>query len=196
MQAKDTTPFNAFAIVCLIPLTVLVGAAFAASYSIPSGEERLRAEAEAAKAERAASVPNAVPLEAMAQEDGGQDDAATGDADQAPDLDQHMDTLQDGMKALRRMIGKEDKQADALKLCAELQAASLASLAFEPEMTRAIDDKVARTESRVGYQRRMVEVYDTLLQLELAFTKGDDAQQKELYKALGKQKQSGHDAYQ
>ena len=173
-------PFQAFAIVCLIPLSVLTVTAVAAAYGIPKGADRVE------------RIPFEAPA-AVAQDADAQD----ADADEKDDpMDEHMSVLQDGMRGMRRMLGKDDQREAALELVGKLQASAVACFDILPHTTKEIEDPAARAESRIGYQRRMVEVYDTLLQLELAFHQGDAAKQKELYKALGKQKQSGHDAYQ
>ena len=177
-------PFQAFAIVCLIPLSVLTVTTVAAAYGIPKGADRIQ---------KIAAVTETAPVVAIVQDDADVQDA---DSDKADPMDEHMSVLQDGMRSMRRMLGKAEQKDAALELVGKLQVSAVACFDILPATTKEIEDPKAKAESRIRYQRRMVEVYDTLLQLELAFHQGDADKQKELYKALGKQKQSGHDAYQ
>ena len=145
--------------------------------------------------ERAAVAQGAGDQEIQGQDDKPKPDGSHEESHDESPLVKNMEVMQTNLKALRRMLGKVEKQADALQAVDALQGAARACLVFEPDSSSAIEDSALRAESRIGYQRRMVEVYDVLLQLELAIHKGDGAQQKTLYKALGKSKQAGHDAY-
>jgi hypothetical protein len=185
-------PFHAFAIAFLLPLTILTAVGIAAATSIPSQTERAARNSSAASgvldaAETAPVVqePSAAPAQ----------DPAKASAD-GEGMHQHMETLQAGMKEMRRMLGKDEQKVELLALVVKLQLAARACFDFVPEQTTPIEDPSALAEWRIGYVRRMVEVYDSLLQLELAVHKGDADKAKELYKKLGELKQSGHDAYQ
>ena len=94
------------------------------------------------------------------------------------------------------MLGKPDQKDALIALTTRLAASAQACIGKLPEQEAPLADAVAQAKWRIGYQRRMVEVLDTLLQLELATYKDDVDATKALYKKLGEQKQSGHDAYQ
>ena len=111
-------------------------------------------------------------------------------------MHEHMEVLQAGMKEMRKMLGKAEQKAEMLALVTKLEASALACVTLLPEPAAPITEPLALATWRIDYQRRMVQVYDSLLQLELAVHKDDAEGAKALYKALGEQKQSGHDAYQ
>lgn len=179
---------HAFAIVCLLPLSVLTAVGIAAATSIPTGGAR--------EASASSSAAAAAPLPWDAQDPAPGAAPAPAQATEEEGLHEHMETLQSGMKEMRRMLGKAESKADLLTLVAKLQLAARACFDLLPEQVTPITDPTAHAEWRIGYVRRMVEVYDTLLQLELAAHQGDGNKMKELYKKLGEQKQSGHDAFQ
>ena len=183
--------FHAFAIAFLLPLTILTAVGIAAATAIPTGtdrEPRLASSTLAAAA--TAAAPTQTPAAAPAQ------DPAAPKAAEGEGMHEHMEALQSGMKEMRRMLGKDEQKAELLALVVKLQLAARACFDLVPEQATPIEDPSALAEWRIGYVRRMVEVYDSLLQLELAVHKGDGDKAKELYKKLGEQKQSGHDAYQ
>lgn len=186
-------PFHAFAIAFLLPFSILTIVGIAAAAAIPRGADRpAKGEASsAAVASASTSRPRAPePAAAPAQ------DPAAPSAAKEEGMHEHMEVLQAGMKEMRRMLGKDEQKAELLALVVKLQLAARACFDLVPEQTTPIEDPSALAEWRIGYVRRMVEVYDSLLQLELAVHKGDAEKAKELYKKLGEQKQSGHDAYQ
>jgi len=178
--------FHAFAIVCLLPLTVLTIVGIAAAKSIPSNTDRAVKSPASSFTAAPAQEPPAAPAQEPAAPSTGEDEG----------MHQHMEILQAGMKEMRRMLGKDEQKAELLALVLKLQLSARACFDLIPEQTTPIEDPVALAEWRIGYVRRMVEVYDSLLQLELAVHKGDAEKAKELYKKLGEQKQNGHDAYQ
>lgn len=172
-------PFHAFAMVCLLPLTVLTVVGIAAARALPTG---MRVEMRDAR-------PAGEPLPAQ--------DPAAKEGEHAEDpLHEAMEALQAGMKEMRKMLGKPEQKAELLALVAKMEASALACVTLLPEPAAPLTDPVALATWRIDYQRRMVTVYDTLLQLELTVHKDDADGAKELYKKLGEQKQSGHDAFQ
>jgi hypothetical protein len=186
-------PFHAFAIAFLLPITILTIVGIAAATAIPPNTDRAVKFAAAQATGGSASVAEA--QEPAAQDPAGQDPVGEGAAE-GEAMHHHMEILQAGMKEMRRMLGKDEQKAELLTLVVKLQLAVRACFDLVPEQTTPIEDPTALAEWRIGYVRRMVEVYDSLLQLELAVHKNDGDKAKELYKKLGEQKQSGHDAYQ
>jgi hypothetical protein len=179
---------HAFALACLLPLTILTAVGIAAATSIPRHVDqpaKLAVQATAEAGVRGAQDPAAAPGR----------DAASATA-QGEDMHHHMELMQAGMKEMRRMLGKNEQKVELLALVTKLQLSARACFDLVPAQATPIDDPSALAEWRIGYVRRMVEVYDALLQLELAVHKGDAEKAKEMYKKLGEHKQSGHDAYQ
>jgi len=170
-------PLHALALACLLPFSILLVVGIAAATMVPA--EGSDATATAAESAAAASAP-----------------AAPGSAALDGDLHQHMEALQSGMKEMRKMLGKDEQKADLAALAAKQQGHALACLTLLPKQETPIADPVEAAAWRIGYVRRMVEVYDTLLQLELAALKGEHEAVKALYKALGEQKTTGHEAFQ
>lgn len=198
-MTRNMKPIHAFAIVCILPLTVLTAVGVTAAIAIPANTYRVEKFTPESATERSLAEERALAAASTeaAQEPKEKEHDANPDGEHAKGgLHDHMEVLQDGMKAMRRMLGKADQQGDLLALVTKLQGAARECFVLLPEQTTPIEDPKALAEWRIGYQRRMVEVYDTLLQLELAVYQGDADKVKELYQSLGAQKTSGHDAYQ
>lgn len=191
-------PFHAFTIAFLLPLTILTIVGIAAATAIPSNTDRaVKFSAASATGGSTSGAPaQAAAAQDSAVQDSAAQDPAAPSAAQQEGMHEHMEVLQAGMKEMRRMLGKEEQKAELLTLVVKLQHAARACFDLLPAQTTPIEDPTALAEWRIGYVRRMVEVYDSLLQLELAVHKNDGDLAKELYKKLGEQKQSGHDAYQ
>ncbi len=168
-------PLHALALACFLPFSILLVVGIAAATTVPR-------EGSGEVAQGAPSAPATLASPAASATDG--------------DLHAHMEALQSGMKEMRKMLGKDDQKDALIALAANLQGSALACFTLLPKPEAPIEDAVKASEWRIGYVRRMVEVYDTLLQLELAATKGDHEAVKAHYKALGEQKTTGHEAYQ
>ncbi|MEM9381069.1 MAG: hypothetical protein AAGB93_14045 [Planctomycetota bacterium] len=134
----------------------------------------------------AAAARTALPL---AQE--GQEAA---DEEEHDPLHESMEVLQGGMKGLRKMLSKPELKEDAVKLCGELQAAALVGFQNPPTPEEALEGD-ALVEYTADFRKRMLAVCTTLVDLEVALQKEDKDAAKALYKALGKHKKDGHDAY-
>ena len=171
-------PLHALALACFLPFSILLVVGIAAATTVPS-----EGSGEVAQGAPSLAGNPARPVTPAASATDG-------------DLHAHMEALQSGMKEMRKMLGKDDQKDALIALAAKLQGSALACFTLLPKQETPIADPTAAAEWRIGYVRRMVEVYDTLLQLELAATKGDHEAVKAHYKALGEQKTTGHEAYQ
>lgn len=105
-----------------------------------------------------------------------------------------MESLNRGMRSLRRSVGDPEKAAENLELLRGMQKSALEALPLCPEPFQPLSDLEQRA-WRIGYERKILAVADGLLQLELAIAEGRFDAAKEIYSHLGGLKKEGHDTY-
>lgn len=132
-------------------------------------------------------LPSAFAPDAPLQE------PAAGHEDESP-LAQRMETIDKGMKALRRSVADPAKTADNLTLVRGMKTAALESLPMCPEPFTPMD-ATQKEVWRIGFERRMLAVADGILQLEQALVENRLEDAKKQYEAMGKLKKDGHDTY-
>ncbi len=130
---------------------------------------------------------------APAQEGDHKDDGAHEHGHEGDELHESMEALQQKMRALRKLMKPETK-AEAIAACQEMEAAVLVSMQHVPKPAKKLEGSDL-LKYQVDFKQRMVSVYGTLLDLQLALDAGDKDKTKTLYRALGAQKKDGHTIY-
>lgn len=136
-------------------------------------------------------LPFARGAAAPAQEPGSGHE--TGHEEDSP-LVQAMERVDKGMKALRRSVADPAKAEANAELARGMKEAALTALPLCPEPFTPLEG-VARVAWRIDFERRILAVADTLLQLELAFVESRLEDAKKLHEGLAKLKKDGHDLY-
>ncbi len=109
-------------------------------------------------------------------------------------LETAMETIDRGMKALRRSVDSPEKAADNLTRLRDMQVAALTARGLCPEPFTPLSD-VEKVVWRIGFERKMLAVTDRLLQVEQAIVEARFADAKALYSELTALKKEGHDTY-
>jgi len=122
----------------------------------------------------------------------GQEPGAT--AEEHSPLEEAMDGLKQGMRALRRGLGDQETATAGLDTIRAMQEHALAAMHHCPAPLTEVDAAGA-AKWEINFKRMQLMVCDTLLELELAVVEGrlDDA--KALYGKLNDLKGKGHDTY-
>ena len=123
-----------------------------------------------------------------------QEPAAGQDPEESP-LAQQMETIDRGMKALRRSVTDAAKAADNAAMVRGMKDAALAALPLCPEPLKPAADDKEKALWRIGFERRILALADGLLTLEQALVEGRLEDAKKQHEALGKLKKEGHDVY-
>jgi len=113
--------------------------------------------------------------------------------DEGP-LHDAMETLDRGMKGMRRTITDPEKTAENMERLHGMQAAALTAVSLCPEPFNPLSD-TEKIVWRIGYERKMLTVIDGLLQIELALVEGRHDEAREIYSQLTGLKKEGHDTY-
>jgi len=108
-------------------------------------------------------------------------------------LHESMETLQQNMRALRKLMKPETKD-EAIAACQKMEAAVLVSMGHVPKPGKKLEGSDL-LKYEIDFKQRMVSVYQTLLDLQIALDAGDRDKVKTLYRALGGQKKEGHTIY-
>jgi hypothetical protein len=128
------------------------------------------------------------PALASRQEPGG------GEHEEESPLVQQMEKVDKGMKVLRRAVADPAKAAENIALVQSMKDAVLAALPLTPQPFMPLDATQTAL-WRIGFERKMLGVADTLLQLEQALVEGRFEDAKKGYESLTKLKKEGHDTY-
>lgn len=147
-------------------------------------------------------LPAAVAVSAIAwfpttealQEPARQLDPRGEQAEEGGPLHDAMETLDRGMKGMRRTITDPEKTAENLERLREMQAAALLSVGHCPDPFTPMSETDKRV-WRIGFERKMLAVTDGLLQIELALVEGRHDEAREFYSQLTGLKKEGHDTY-
>lgn len=132
-------------------------------------------------------LPSAVPPRPLPQEPGAQHEEST-------PLEEQMEIIDHGMKGLRRSVTDPAKAAANLTTVRGMKDAALAALPLCPEPFTPLSD-TEKVVWRIGFERKLLQVADGLLQLEQALVEArfDDA--KKQHEALMAMKKEGHKTY-
>lgn len=109
-------------------------------------------------------------------------------------LEEQMEKLDRGMKSLRRSVIDPAKAADNIVLVRSMKDAAVAGLPHCPEPFKPMSD-TEKAVWRIGFERKLLETADGLLQLEQALVEGRFEDAKKQHETLAGLKKQGHDAY-
>lgn len=109
-------------------------------------------------------------------------------------LEEQMEVIDHGMKGLRRSVADPAKAAANITTVRGMKEAALAALPLCPEPFTPMSD-TEKTVWRIGFERKMLQVADGLLQLEQALVEGRFDEAKKQHEALMGIKKEGHKAY-
>lgn len=111
-------------------------------------------------------------------------------------LHESMEILQQKMRGLRKMLKPTtpEAKAEAIAACQEMEAAVMVSMGHVPKPGNKLEGSDL-LKYEIDFKQRMVTVYGTLLDLQLALDAGDADKAKALYRTLGGQKKEGHEIY-
>lgn len=132
-------------------------------------------------------LPSAVPARSVAQEPGAQHEEST-------PLEDQMEIIDRGMKGLRRSVTDPAKAAANITTVRGMKDATLAALPLCPEPFTPLSDN-EKVVWRIGFERKLLQVADGLLQLEQALVEGRFDEAKKQHEALMGMKKEGHKAY-
>jgi hypothetical protein len=113
--------------------------------------------------------------------------------DEDTPLQQAMHQLKDGQRKLHKL--KRDPVANKdglLAACEAIQGGALAAFSLPP----AAPEGEPAAAWRIGYQRTILQVLDSALELEAATHAGDSEAVAAAYERLAEVKKGGHDRYQ
>lgn len=142
----------------------------------------------------AAAVLAWSPFAAAGQEPAAQEPAAGKEHEHEGPLHEPMETLDRGMKALRRTVQDPQKAAENIARLHEMQAAAVESFAHCPEPFQPLSE-TEQVLWRISYQRKILAVADGLLELEQALVEQRFEEAREIYTRLTGLKKEGHDTY-
>jgi len=130
------------------------------------------------------ALPSA-PAEAARQDEATEDDSP---------LLKDMEVIQDQLKFLRRNLKKPEENPASLAAIQEMQRAAVACKAMDFPMAEAAEGE-AREKLLTGYKLEMIEMIESMLQMERALLAGDNDAARELYKTIKAFEESGHEKY-
>ena len=105
-----------------------------------------------------------------------------------------MEVIQDQLKFLRRNLKKPEENPASLAAIQEMQRAAVACKAMDFPMAEAAEGE-AREKLLTGYKLEMIEMIESMLQMERALLAGDNDAARELYKTIKAFEESGHEKY-
>jgi hypothetical protein len=110
------------------------------------------------------------------------------------ELEGKMDTLNGAFRKLRRQVTDATKNAESLKLVAEIKAASEESVKLIPAKAADLpeDERAAFVSA---YQTKMKEFFAKLGELEAALKAGQNEQAAKIVAALGDLQKDGHKTF-
>lgn len=130
---------------------------------------------------------------AVQQEPAQRPDSAAAHEEGGP-LEEPMETLDRGMKAMRRTVQDPEKAGEHIARLREMQAAALESFRHCPEPFTPLSE-TEQIVWRIGFERKMLAVADGLLRLEQALVEQDFEAARAIYSEVGGFKKEGHDTY-
>jgi soluble cytochrome b562 len=121
---------------------------------------------------------------------GGMDEAKSAEED----LYDLMLGLEDGMKVLRRALRDPEKNPSSLDHIDAMQRAALAAKTQQPPMLESVPGE-QQGELLTKFRKRMVQLLQALLNLEMAVLDGDNEAAQKIYKTLSELEEQGHDEF-
>jgi len=109
-------------------------------------------------------------------------------------LEDQMEIIDRGMKSLRRGVIDPAKAAANITMVRGMKDAALAALPLCPKPFQPLSEKDGAL-WRIGFERKLLQVADGLLQLEQALVEGRFDEAKKQHEALMALKKEGHKAY-
>jgi hypothetical protein len=110
------------------------------------------------------------------------------------ELHEHMETIEESMKKLRRTIRKADGTADSLDLIARIEQEALVCKGMVPSRAATLPE-AERQKFLNAYRKDMAGFITQVLQLESAVIDGDADKAMALYKGLKTVEDDSHDKY-
>jgi hypothetical protein len=120
--------------------------------------------------------------------------ATADDAAQASPLHKQMEILQDAVKQLRRQVKDPARNPQSLELVVQMQTSVILAKTYVPPLAQTLPEE-KRPEFLMGYRKKMIELADALLELELALLDGKNAQAEELLKKSLELRFKGHQQF-
>ena len=115
-------------------------------------------------------------------------------AEEHTPLEEAMEGLKQGMRALRRGLGDQESANASVEVVRGMQQHALAALDHCPAPLTQVDAAGA-AKWEIQFKRLQLQVCDELLQLELAIVEGRLEDAKAAYGRLNDLKGKGHDTY-
>ena len=110
-------------------------------------------------------------------------------------LQEAMNGLQSGQRKLRKLLKDPIETAATVEVVHAMEANALTAFGLPPDAPATLSE-AERPGWRIGFQRQILKVADSLLVLELAVLQGEGEQARQAYKDLNAVKKAGHDIYQ
>jgi soluble cytochrome b562 len=115
-------------------------------------------------------------------------------ADLDTELAKQMEIMDKGLKKLRRSLRKAESNAESLKTIEDVHKAAVKSRDLTPAMA-AKKPEAERAKFVEGYKKEMDAVIKNLEAMQAAVKEGKNDKAQELYTALKKQEDTGHEKY-
>lgn len=119
---------------------------------------------------------------------------AAEEAAEASPLHKQMEILQEAVKQLRRQVKDPARNPQSLELVVQMQTSVILAKTYVPPLAQTLAEE-KRPEFLMGYRKKMIELADALLELELALLDGKNAQAEELLKKSLELRFKGHQQY-
>ena len=113
---------------------------------------------------------------------------------QKTELHKQMETIDEGMKKLRRSLRKKESNADSLETIAKIEDAAIACKKMSPSKTATLPES-QRQEFVDKYRHDMANVVSALCQMEAAVLEGNNEKAMEIHKSLKGLEEDGHDKF-
>jgi hypothetical protein len=114
--------------------------------------------------------------------------------DDETELGEHMHTLEDLVKSLRKNLRAEGTYPEALEVLVQMEGLTLTCKALEPALGTKLP-AAERTSFRTAFRRTMVEFLTRQLALETALLDADTAAVKEAFKRIREMEDDSHDRF-
>lgn len=139
-----------------------------------------------------AGAPAALPFaRAAAAQDEGKESTVV---DLDTELAKQMEVMDKGLKKLRRSLRKPESNADSLKTIEAVHKAAVKSKDMVPTMAAKMPE-ADRAKFVEGYKKEMEAVIKNLEAMQAAVKENKNDKAQELYTALKKQEDKGHEKY-
>jgi hypothetical protein len=108
-------------------------------------------------------------------------------------LEEIMEQMKDHMRAVRKSIPEVEQHAKCIRDIQAMQQLAIDALPYCPDYPG--EAGLEKAKYGINFKRRLLNVTDTLLELELALHKGDIEAANSHYKSLRNAKESSHEIY-